>query len=58
MNAINRITSILKAMGANPETITENSGDTIIKVNAPPVPASDPAPLNFNDPWVAFFEPD
>jgi hypothetical protein len=41
MNAINQITGILKAMGANPEMITKSNGETIIKVNAPTVPGED-----------------
>jgi hypothetical protein len=41
MNAINQITGILKAMGANPETITKSNGETIIKVNAPTIKAGD-----------------
>ena len=35
MNALNQITNILKAMGANPETITNATGETVVKVNAP-----------------------
>ena len=27
-------------------------------VNAPTLETSTPAPMDFNDPWVAFFEPD
>lgn len=37
MNAINQITSILSAMGAQPETITRPNGETVIKVNAPQI---------------------
>lgn len=37
MDAINQITSILKAMGATPETITNAAGETLIKVNAPEI---------------------
>lgn len=37
MNAINQITSILQAMGARPETITNANGETVIKVNAPTI---------------------
>ena len=37
MNAINQITSILAAMGARPETITNADGETLIKVNAPQI---------------------
>ena len=35
MNAINQITSILQAMGAKPETVTNGNGETVIKINAP-----------------------
>ena len=37
MQAINQITDILRAMGANPETITHPNGETVIKVNAPEI---------------------
>ena len=52
------ITDILSACGCKPAAMTDGNGDTIIKVNAPPAPVNDPAPMDFNDPWVAFFEPD
>ena len=35
MNALKQITEILTAMGANPETIVNSTGETVIKVNAP-----------------------
>lgn len=35
MNALQEITNILKAMGANPEQVTRPDGETVIKVNAP-----------------------
>lgn len=35
MQAINQITNILSAMGANPEQITRPDGTTEIKINAP-----------------------
>ena len=54
--ATTAIMDILSACGCNPAAMTDGNGDTIIKVNAPP--ANDPAPMNFNDPWIAFFEPD
>jgi hypothetical protein len=41
MNAVNQITSILKAMGATPETITNAAGETLIKVNAPAIKEED-----------------
>jgi len=37
MNAINHITSILTACGANPTVTTDKNGNAIIKVNAPEV---------------------
>lgn len=37
MSATNQITNILQAMGANPETITNAAGETLIKVNAPEI---------------------
>ena len=56
--ATKAITDILTACGCKPAATVNHDGDVIIKVNAPTVPVSDPAPLDFNDPWVAFFEPD
>lgn len=35
MNAANEIIKILSAMGANPETKTNATGKTVIKINAP-----------------------
>lgn len=37
MNAINHITSILTACGANPTVTTDKNGNAKIKVNAPEV---------------------
>ena len=37
MNAINQITSILAAMGAQPEAIKRPDGEMVIKVNAPTI---------------------
>lgn len=37
MNALNQIMDTLRAMGANPETITNADGETVIKVNAPEI---------------------
>ena len=37
MQALNQITDILRAMGANPETITNAAGDTVVKINAPEI---------------------
>ena len=57
--AIKAITDILTACGCDPAATVNMNGDAIIKVNAPPAPANDPgAPFDFNDPWIAFFEPD
>ena len=37
MDALNQIKSILQAMGAKPETITNGGGEFLIRVNAPTV---------------------
>lgn len=39
MNAINSITSILSACGANPTVTTDKNGNSYIKVNAPEITA-------------------
>lgn len=41
MNATNQIINVLRAMGANPETMTDSNGETLIKVNAPKIKEED-----------------
>ena len=41
MNAINHITSILSACGANPTVTTDKNGNGYIKVNAPEIKSCD-----------------
>ena len=56
--SIKAITDVLTACGCDPVATTDANGDAIIKVNAPTVQGSDPALMDFSDPWTAFFEMD
>jgi hypothetical protein len=57
--ATKAITDILTACGCKPAATVDGDGNTIIKVNAPTVPANNPGTIgDFDDPWIAFFEPD
>ena len=57
--SIKAITDILTACGCKPAATVDGDGNAVIKVNAPIAPAKSPDTIgDFDDPWIAFFEPD